>query len=166
MLESLNKVRKVTLELSNSLNRNPTKEEVAIKAGISISKLNQLLKSSQTTISIETPTNSKDEMTKLGDFIVDESHATPDTKVVQDSLFEDVQKMLNRLSEKERDVLIMRYGLDENGEKKTLDEIGLFYGVSRERIRQIENRAIAKLKKLCKNNERLSKNLKYYIGDF
>ncbi len=166
MLENLNKIRKATLELSNSLNRTPTKEEVAMKTGLSISKLNQLLKNSQSTISIETPTNSKDDMAKLGDFIVDETHITPDTRVVQDSLFEDVQKILNQLSQKERDVLIMRYGLDENGEKKTLDEIGTFYGVSRERIRQIENRALSKLKKLCKNHEKLSKNLKNYIGDF
>ena len=70
--------------------------------------------------------------------------------------------MLNQLNPKEKDVLIMRYGLDNNGQKKTLDEIGSRYGVSRERIRQIETRAIAKLKKLCRNKN-LSINLKNYI---
>jgi RNA polymerase primary sigma factor len=59
----------------------------------------------------------------------------------------------------------MRYGLDDNGQKKTLDEIGTRYGVSRERIRQIENRAIAKLKKLCRNHQSLSGNLKNYINN-
>ena len=72
--------------------------------------------------------------------------------------------MLNQLSPKERDVLILRYGLDNNGNKKTLDEIGSQYGVSRERIRQIENRAIAKLKKLCKN-KKLAVGLKNYFGE-
>jgi len=166
MVENLSKIKKVTLELSTELNRTPTKEEIALKSGLSLLKLNQLLKNSQTTISIETPANSKDDMTKIGDFIIDEAHIAPDSKVAQDNLEEDIKKILDQLNQKERDVLIMRYGLDENGEKKTLDEIGTFYGVSRERIRQIENRAIAKLKKLCRNHKFFSKNLKNYIGDF
>ena len=70
---------------------------------------------------------------------------------------------MSKLSQKERDVLILRFGLDNNGIKKTLDEIGSQYGVSRERIRQIENRAIAKLKKLCKNKN-LTVGLKNYFG--
>ena len=87
-----------------------------------------------------------------------------DTKVTQDNLFLDIKKMLNHLSEKERNVLIMRYGLDDNGQKKTLEEIGTYYGVSRERIRQIENRAISKLKKLCKNKI-MTSGLKNYFGN-
>ena len=79
-------------------------------------------------------------------------------------MLEDIQKMLKQLMPKERDVLIMRYGLNNNGEKKTLDEIGSHYGVSRERIRQIENRAISKLKKMCRN-EKLTINLKNYFGN-
>ena len=89
---------------------------------------------------------------------------SPDTKVTNDSLLSDVRKMLDQLSQKERDVLIMRYGLDDDGVKKTLEEIGARYNVSRERIRQIENRAISKLKKLCRNAT-VSKNLRNYIGD-
>ena len=81
----------------------------------------------------------------------------------EENLLEDVRKMLNQLNPKEKDVLIMRYGLDNNGQKKTLDEIGSRYNVSRERIRQIETRAIAKLKKMCRNKN-LSINLKNYIG--
>ena len=75
---------------------------------------------------------------------------------------EDTRHILDQLSPKERDILILRYGLDSDGNKKTLEEIGSIYSVSRERIRQIENRAISKLKKLCKNKD-ISTNLKNYI---
>lgn len=163
MIETLSKIKRATIELSTELNRVPTKEEIAKRVDMPPNKLVQLMKSSQSTISIETPANQKDDTTKIADFIVDDTHATPDTKVTQENLLEDVQKMLNQLNPKEKDVLIMRYGLDNNGQKKTLDEIGSRYGVSRERIRQIETRAIAKLKKLCRNKN-LSVNLKNYIG--
>ncbi len=165
MIENLTKIRRATIELATELNRTPSKEEVASRVGISISKLTQLIKSAQGTISMETPASAKDDMTKVSDFIVDDTHITPDGKVAQDNLLDDVRKILNQLNQKEKDVLIMRYGLDDNGQKKTLDEIGTRYGVSRERIRQIENRAIAKLKKLCRNHQNLSGNLKNYINN-
>ncbi len=163
MIETLGKIKRATVELSTKLNRAPTKEEVANAIGMSPSKLSSLMKSAQSTISIETPANQKDDSSKIADFIIDDSHLTPDTKVTQENLLTDVHKMLNQLNPKEKDVLIMRYGLDDNGQKKTLDEIGSRYGVSRERIRQIETRAISKLKKLCRN-QNLSGNLKNYIG--
>lgn len=163
MIETLGKIKRATVELSTELNRVPTKEEVAHRIGMSPSKLSSLMKSAQSTISIETPANQKDDSSKIADFIIDDSHLTPDTKVTQENLLTDVHKMLNQLNQKEKDVLIMRYGLDDNGQKKTLDEIGSRYGVSRERIRQIETRAISKLKKLCRN-QNLSGNLKNYIG--
>lgn len=163
MIESLSKIRKATIDLTTELGRAPTKQEIAYRLGLSVSKLTSLVKSSQSTISIESPANQKEDSTKIGDYIVDESTITPDSRVSQENLFEDIRKMLSQLSPKERDVLILRYGLDNNGTKKTLDEIGSQYGVSRERIRQIENRAISKLKKLCKNNN-LNKGLKNYFG--
>ena len=83
--------------------------------------------------------------------------------VSNESMLGDVNEMLNQLSQKERDILILRFGLNNDGNKKTLDEIGSIYGVSRERIRQIENRAISKLKKLCKNKN-LTSGLKNYFG--
>ncbi len=164
MIESLSKIRKATIDLTTELGRAPTKQEIAYRLGLSVSKLTALVKSSQSTISIEAPANQKEDSTKIGDYIVDESTITPDSRVSQENLFEDIRKMLSQLSPKERDVLILRYGLDNNGTKKTLDEIGSQYGVSRERIRQIENRAISKLKKLCKNNN-LNKGLKNYFGN-
>ncbi len=163
MIETLGKIKRATVELSTELNRTPTKEEVAQRIGMSASKLSSLMKSAQSTISIETPANQKDDSSKIADFIIDDSHLTPDTKVTQENLLTDVKRMLNVLNPKERDVLIMRYGLNDNGQKKTLDEIGKFYNVSRERIRQIETRAISKLKKMCRN-QNLSGNLKNYIG--
>ena len=163
MIETLGKIKRATVELSTELNRTPTKEEVAQRIGMSASKLSSLMKSAQSTISIETPANQKDDSSKIADFIIDDSHLTPDTKVTQENLLTDEKRMLNVLNPKERDVLIMRYGLNDNGQKKTLDEIGKFYNVSRERIRQIETRAISKLKKMCRN-QNLSGNLKNYIG--
>ena len=163
MIETLNKIKKAASELSSELGRPATKEEIAYRLGITLSKLGQLISSAQETISIETPTNHKEESTIIGEFIVDEDSLSPDTKVTQENLFGDIRKILNKLSQKERDVLIMRYGLNDDGDKKTLEEIGSRYGVSRERIRQIENRALSKLKKMCKNCNS-NKNLKYYIN--
>lgn len=163
MIESLSKIRKTTIDLTTELGRAPSKQEIAYRLGLSVNKLTSLVKSAQSTISIESPANQKEDSTKIADYIVDESTITPDSRVSQENLFEDIRKMLSQLSPKERDVLILRYGLDNNGTKKTLDEIGSQYGVSRERIRQIENRAISKLKKLCKNTN-LNRGLKNYFG--
>jgi len=164
MIESLGKIRRATIDLTTELGHTPTKQEIAYRLGISVNKLTSIIKSAQSTISMETPANSSEDSSKIADFIVDDSTITPDSRVSQENLFEDIRKMLSQLSPKERDVLILRYGLDSNGTKKTLDEIGSQYGVSRERIRQIENRAIAKLKKLCKNKH-LTVGLKNYFGE-
>ena len=165
MIESLNKIKKATVDLTTELGKTPTKQEIAYRLGISVAKLSQIVKSAQSTISIESPANNKKEdNSKIADYIIDESTITPDSRVTQESMLEDIEKMLNQLMPKEKDVLIMRYGLNTNGEKKTLDEIGNQYGVSRERIRQIENRALSKLKKMCKN-ENVKINLKNYFGN-
>ena len=163
MIESLNKIKKTTIDMTTELGRTPTKQEIAYRLGISVAKLNQIIKSAQPTISMETPANQKDDSSKIADYIVDNSTITPESMVSQESMLEEIKKMLNQLMPKERDVLIMRYGLNNDGTKKTLDEIGSQYGVSRERIRQIENRAISKLKKMCKN-ENLTIGLKNYFG--
>jgi len=162
MIETLSKIKKISMDLTIENGVAPTKEEIAYKIGMPVSKLTALIESAQGTVSMESPANQKDDNTKLSDFIVDETTLSPDTKVTQDNLFSDIKKMLNHLSEKERNVLIMRYGLDDNGAKKTLEEIGKYYGVSRERIRQIENRAMCKLKRFCRNSKIIT-NLKNYI---
>ncbi len=164
MIESLGKIRRATIDLTTELGHTPTKQEIAYRLGVPVSKLSAIVKSAQSTISMETPASSSEDSSKIADFLVDEDSIAPDNRVSQENLFEDIRKMLNQLSPKERDVLILRYGLDNNGSKKTLDEIGSQYGVSRERIRQIENRAISKLKKLCKN-KKLAVGLKNYFGE-
>ena len=163
MIESISKIRRTTLDLTSRLGRTPTKQEIAYRMGISVQKLSAIIKSAQSTVSMDTPSSSDEDASKIADFIVDNSTISPDGRVLQDSLLEDIRTILNKLSQKERDVLILRYGLDNNGAKKTLDEIGSQYGVSRERIRQIETRAISKLKKLCKN-ETLREGLMNYFA--
>lgn len=163
MIDSIGKIRRATIDLTTELGHPPTKQEIAYRLGMPVSKLTSIIKSAQSTVSMDTPATSDEDSSKIADFIVDNSTITPDGKVTQDNLLEDIRTILNQLSQKERDVLILRYGLDNNGVKKTLDEIGSQYGVSRERIRQIENRAISKLKKLCKN-EKLHDGLMNYFG--
>ena len=163
MIDSIGKIRRATIDLTAELGHSPSKQELAYRLGLSVQKLTSIIKSAQSTVSMDTPATSDEDSSKISDFIVDDSTISPDGRVTQDSLLEDIRKILNQLSQKERDILIMRYGLDNDGSKQTLDEIGSNYGVSRERIRQIENRAISKLKKLCKN-EKLREGLINYFG--
>lgn len=163
MIETIGRIKKITRDLTTELDRKPSIEEIAEHLDIPLPKLRAVMKSAQATISLETPVNQKEDTTRIGDFIIDSASLSPDSKVSQENLFVEIRKILDNLSPKERDVLIMRFGLDDDGNKKTLEEIGSRYGVSRERIRQIENRAISKLKKLCRNNKGI-KSLKNYIG--
>ena len=164
MIESLSKIRRATIDLTTELGHTPSKQEIAYRMGVPVSKITSIMKMAQSTISMETPATSSEDSSKIADFIVDEATVAPDSRVTQENLFEDITKILSQLTPKERDVLILRYGLDSSGTRKTLDEIGSQYGVSRERIRQIENRAIAKLKKLCRNQE-TAVDLKNYFGE-
>jgi len=162
LIDTLSKIKKTSLMLITKLGRTPTKQELADEMGISLKKLAEVTKSAQSTISIDTPTNQKEDANKIIDYIVDESSITPDSIVSDENLQIDTTKMLSSLSPKERDVLILRYGLDSSGQKRTLEEVSTFFNVSRERIRQIENRAISKLKKFCKAKS-MSSDLQSYL---
>ncbi len=162
MIETIGKLKKVTGELTRELGRTPTKEELAQRTGISISKLRLVLKATQSTISLETPLHTKEEASKIGDFLVDETIESPDTRVSNESLISELQKILETLRPRERDVLQLRFGLSD-GHKRTLEEIGQLFGVSRERVRQIETRALNKLRKMCRNNRNI-RSLKNYLG--
>ncbi len=162
LIDTLGKIKKTSIMLATKLGRTPTKQELADEMGIPLKKLTEITKSAQSTVSIDTPTNQKEDANKIIDYIVDESSITPDSMVSDENLQIDTTKMLNSLSQKERDVLILRYGLDSNGQKRTLEEVSTFFNVSRERIRQIENRAISKLKKLCKVKS-ITSDLKSYL---
>ena len=162
LIDTLGKIKKTSISLVTKLGRTPTKQELADAMGIPLKKLVEITKSAQSTISIDTPTNQKEDANKIIDYIVDESLTTPDSLVTDENLQIDTTKMLQSLSQKERDVLILRYGLDTTGQKRTLEEVSNYFGVSRERIRQIENRALAKLKKLCKTKS-ISNDLMSYL---
>ena len=162
LIDTLGKIKKTSLYLVTKLGRTPTKQELADEMGMSLKKLAEINKSAQATISIDTPANQKDDTGKIIDSIVDESLTTPDAMVSDENLQLDTTKMLQILSQKERDVLILRYGLDSSGQKKTLEEVSNYFNVSRERIRQIENRAISKLKKFTKQKS-MSSDLKSYL---
>lgn len=162
MIETISKIRKAGRELQIKLSRPPSKEELAQKLEMTPDKLDMLLKATQSTISIETPLNTKDEHSVLGDFLIDESTDSPDEMVSNDSLIEELDKILNTLRPRERDVLKLRFGLND-GNRRTLEEIGQLFGVSRERVRQIETRALNKLRKLCRSNQHV-KSLRSYIN--
>lgn len=162
MIETLSKIKRAARELKHSLKRIPTKEEIAEAIDMPLSKLRYVIRAAQSTISLETPITQKEETARIADLLIDEAGVSPDSQVTQNNLASEVKGMLNKLSEKERDILSMRYGLNEDGEKKTLEEIGVKYNVSRERVRQIENRAISKLKKMCRNSANAA-GLKNYL---
>ena len=163
LIDTLTKIKKTSTMLVTKLGRTPTKQELADAMGISLKKLTEINKSTQTTISIDNPTNQKEDANKIIDYIIDGSLNTPDAMVTDENLQFDTTKMLETLSQKERDVLILRYGLD-SGEKQTLEEVSNRFNVSRERIRQIENRALSKLKKLAKQKD-ISSDLKSYLKE-
>lgn len=162
LIDTLSKIKKTSMMLATRLGRTPSKQELADELGMSVKKLAEITKSAQSTVSIDTPTNQKEDSTKIIDYIIDESLTSPDKIVSEENLQVDTTRMLNHLSQKERDVLILRYGLDSQGQKRTLEEVSTYFNVSRERIRQIENRAIAKLKKICKTKD-MTDELESYI---
>ncbi len=163
MIETIGKLKRVTRELSEELGRAPTREELAHKMEIPLTKLRLVLKATQSTISIETPVHSKDDNSKISDFIIDDSLEAPDSRVNKENLSEEIERILETLRPREKDVLKLRFGLND-GNKRTLEEIGQLFGVSRERVRQIETRALNKLRKMCRNNHGVT-SLKNYLED-
>ena len=144
MVETINKLKKVTRKLSQEYSRRPTEEELSHEMGISVSKLREIVKIAQEPLSLETPIG-KEEDSKLGDFIQDNSADAPIKSVASELLKEDLAEVLCTLSARERDVLRLRFGL-EDGRQRTLEEVGQLFGVTRERIRQIEAKALRKLR--------------------
>ena len=144
MVETINKLARIQRQLTQELNREPTDEELAKKLGITVEKVREVYKISQDPVSLETPIGEEDD-SHLGDFIKDERTMGPEEYATAEMLKEELAGVLSTLTEREEKVLRLRFGLDD-GQGRTLEEVGQLFGVTRERIRQIEAKALRKLR--------------------
>lgn len=144
MVETINKFKKITRELSQGLNRRPTENELAVAMDVSLQKVKEIIGANRTPVSLETPLG-KEEDSRLGDFIADAESARPDNSATDELLRSDIDGVLNTLLPREREVVRLRYGLDD-GRERTLEEVGQLFGITRERVRQIEFKAMRKLR--------------------
>ncbi len=146
MVETINKLMRIQRRLMQELGREPTPEEVGIQMeNMSPDRVREIFKIAQKTTSLETPIGDEED-SLLGDFIPDETQATPYEMTSARLMKESVEEVLSGLSDRERKVVKMRFGIDEGKRPMTLEEVGKEFGVTRERIRQIEAKALRKLK--------------------
>ena len=158
MVETINKLARVQRQLTQELNREPTDDEIAKKLGISVEKVREVYKISQDPVSLETPIGEEDD-SHLGDFIKDERTMGPEEYATVEMLKEELKSVLSTLTEREEKVLRLRFGLDD-WQCRTLEEVGQIFGVTRERIRQIEAKALRKLRHPSR-----SRKLKDFLTD-
>ena len=158
MVETINKLARVQRQLTQELNREPTDEEIAKKLNISLDKVREVYKISQDPVSLETPIGEEDD-SHLGDFIKDERTMSPEEYATVGMLKEELAGVLLTLTEREEKVLRLRFGLDD-GQCRTLEEVGQIFNVTRERIRQIEAKALRKLRHPSR-----SRKLKDFLTD-
>jgi RNA polymerase primary sigma factor len=156
MVETINKLIRTQRRLLQELGREPLPEEIALEMGIEVEKVNYILKIKEDTVSIEAPVG-EEEDSRLADFIEDRDSVTPEEAATYQLLKENISDVLQLLTPREQKILRMRFGLDD-GRSHTLEETGQEFGVTRERIRQIESKALQKLKK-----HRESKKLRDYL---
>lgn len=158
MVETINKMSRVQRQLTLELNREPSEEELAKKMGISLDKVREVIKISQEPVSLETPIGEEDD-SHLGDFIKDESSMSPEEYATNEILKEEIKSVLMTLQVREQEVLELRFGLVD-GTCHTLEEVGKKFNVTRERIRQIEAKALRKLRHPSR-----AKKLKDFLSD-
>lgn len=144
LVEQVNKLSRIRREMYQSLGREPTNEELAEESGIPESKIEMLLRQSRDPVSLDMPVGA-DEEAPLGDFIEDAEATDAEDAVVSALRHDDIEDIINGLEEREQDVIRLRYGLTD-GVPRTLDQIGRQFGLSRERVRQIEREVMAKLR--------------------
>lgn len=144
MVETINKMARIQRQMTLELNREPTEEELSKKMGISVEKVREVMKISQDPVSLETPIGEEDD-SHLGDFIKDERSMSPEEYATNEILKEEIKSVLLTLQEREQEVLELRFGLVD-GTSHTLEEVGKKFNVTRERIRQIEAKALRKLR--------------------
>lgn len=158
MIETINKLIRTQRELVQKLGREPISEEIAKAMDMPVSKVRKVMKIAQEPISLETPIG-EEEDSHLGDFIEDKAVVSPVEQVTQQRLKESVNTVLQTLSEREEKVLRMRFGVGDEASEHTLEEVGSEFAVTRERIRQIESKALRKIR-----HPRYSKTLKAFLG--
>ncbi len=158
MVETINKLARVQRQLTLELNREPSEEELAKKMNTSVEKIREIYKISQDPVSLETPIGEEDD-SHLGDFIKDERSLSPEEFATNEMLKDEISQVLETLTEREEKVVRLRFGL-EDGKPRTLEEVGQMFGVTRERIRQIEAKALRKLRHPSR-----SRKLRDYIGE-
>ena len=144
MVETIYKVKKVTKLLMQSLKRQPTNDEIAEETGLSLEMVSAVKRYSQVPLSLEMPIGDE-ASSQLGDFIEDKNFDGPDNVTMKNILREELLSVMSILTERERMILILRFGLSD-GRPRTLEEVGKVYNVTRERIRQIEEKALNKLR--------------------
>lgn len=145
MVETINKYTQITRRLVQDLGREPLPEEVAVEMGIEVDKVRYIMKISQETVSLETSVGDSDDDSVLGDFIEDTETVMPNQMASRKMLKEHINEILNDLTPREQKILKIRFGL-EDGVTHTLEEVGQEFGVTRERIRQIEAKALDKIR--------------------
>ena len=158
MVETINKMARIQRQLTLELNREPSEEEIAKKMGISVDKVRDVIKISQDPVSLETPIGEEDD-SHLGDFVKDINTMTPEEYATNEILKEEIKSVLETLQEREQEVLELRFGLID-GTSHTLEEVGKRFNVTRERIRQIEAKALRKLRHPSR-----SRKLKDYLDE-
>lgn len=146
MVETIAKYKQKLRELNQHLGREPLPEEIAAEMGIELDKVYTIQKIDQSTISLETPVGDDEDKSSLGSFLADESIDAPDKDASHRILTEQLESILDELSPKERKILELRHGLTEEGVCYTLEEVGREFGVTRERIRQIEAKALERIR--------------------
>ena len=150
MVELLSKVKKASAELTQTLHRDPSDKEIAEKLGVELDKVQTVMDIAQATTSLDTPVDDDGETT-MGDLVADYAAENPYQNLVKQANIEIVDSVLSTLSTKEADILRMRFGINAD-KPMTLEEVGQHYGVTRERIRQVENKAIRKLRNPIRAN--------------
>jgi len=144
MVETINNLRKTTRKLSQELGRRPTMEELAKAMNVSMTKIKEILAANRVPVSLDTPYG-EDEDNSLGDVVQDESTAAPETLAEGALMVSQIRGVLSTLTPREREILILRYGL-KDGQQRTLEQVGKLVGITRERTRQIELKALRALR--------------------